>query len=203
MRRLMGLLFCAALFHPTLTASDSLQTTITLQAKSYISRMVTPQSEQSGKPDDATTKALGFDRLVGGRVPPARGDRARSRHRAAHRRRHRQGPAARTGRDRPLAELLLPAPAPCPPTWPGAGGGHRRRHPGAARPGAVPRQPVVGQAGLRAGPVGRGPGRAGHAGRGERRRCPTRPGSRWSRVGTTAELRDARAQGRRRRRRRW
>lgn len=68
MRRLMGLLFCAALFHPTLTASDSLQTTITLQAKSYISRMVTPQSEQSGKPDDATTKALGFDRLVGGRV---------------------------------------------------------------------------------------------------------------------------------------
>lgn len=30
--------------------------------------MVTPQSEQQGKPDDATTRALGFERLVGGRV---------------------------------------------------------------------------------------------------------------------------------------
>ena len=44
------------------------QTTITIQAKSYIARMVTPQSEADGHPDAQTTKALGFDNLVGGRV---------------------------------------------------------------------------------------------------------------------------------------
>jgi hypothetical protein len=47
---------------------QSQQTTITLEAKSYIARMVTEQSEQQGKPDSATTKALGFENLVGGRV---------------------------------------------------------------------------------------------------------------------------------------
>ena len=68
MRRVIGIVVCAALLNPAFTASESTQTAITLQAKSYIARMVTPQSEQSGKPDGATTKALGFDRLVGGRV---------------------------------------------------------------------------------------------------------------------------------------
>ena len=58
--------------------------------------------------------------------------------------------------------------------------GHRRRHPRAARPGAVPRQPVLGQAGVRVRPHRRGPGRPGHADRGQRR--PARSGRRrpWS-----------------------
>ena len=55
-----------------------------------------------------------------------------------------------------------------------------RRHPGATGPGPLPRQPVVGPAGLRAGPGGRRPRRGGHPGRGQRR--PARPGRgrRWS-----------------------
>ena len=56
------------------------------------------------------------------------------------------------------------------------GGRQRRRHPRAARPGALPRQPLLGQAGLRAGRRGRGPRRRGHPGRGQRRRCPTPAG---------------------------
>ena len=51
----------------------------------------------------------------------------------------------------------------------------RRRHPRVPRPGALPRQPLLGPAGLRAGPRRRRPRRRGHPGRRQRRRCPTRP----------------------------
>ena len=53
-------------------------------------------------------------------------------------------------------------------------GGLRRRHPGVPRPGAVHRQPVLGTAGLRAGPDRRCPRRRGDPGR--RQREPARPG---------------------------
>ena len=42
--------------------------TVTVQTKSYIARMVTQKSIDDGRPDAQTTKALGFDDLVGGRV---------------------------------------------------------------------------------------------------------------------------------------
>ena len=58
--------------------------------------------------------------------------------------------------------------------------GLRRRHPGVPRPGALPRQPLLGPAGLRAGPHRRGPRRRGDPGRRQRDACPTRPASRWS-----------------------
>ena len=98
--------------------------------------------------------------------------------RPADRRRHRQGPAARAGRDRPLAELLLRRPDALPPDLAGrhvvvSAGGTRE-----------PLDPVrflgnasSGQAGLRARRGRRRPRRAGHAGRRERRACPTRPAS--------------------------
>ena len=66
----------------------------------------------------------------------------------------------------------------------------RRRHPRVPRPGPLPRQPLLGPAGLRAGPGRRRPRRRGHPGRRQRRRCPTPPASRSSRVETTAQLRD-------------
>jgi hypothetical protein len=68
MRRILLFGAFAVLLNLLYTLAQSPQTTITLQTKSYIARMVTPQSEQQGKPDDATTKALGFEQLVGGRV---------------------------------------------------------------------------------------------------------------------------------------
>jgi hypothetical protein len=42
--------------------------TVTVQAKSYIARMVTAKTERDGKPDVETSRALGFEHLVGGRV---------------------------------------------------------------------------------------------------------------------------------------
>ena len=68
--------------------------------------------------------------------------------------------------------------------------GHRRRHPRAARPGALPRQPLVRQAGLRPGAHRRGPRRAGDADRGERHTADP-AGADVVRVGTTEELRKA------------
>ena len=59
-----------------------------------------------------------------------------------------------------------------------ARGGQRGRHPRAAGPGALPGQPLVGQAGLRAGPYGRGARRPGHPGRRQHRACRTRRGGR-------------------------
>ena len=61
-------------------------------------------------------------------------------------------------------------------------GDQRRRHPRAARPGPLPRQPLLRQAGLRAGPYRRRPRRPGHPGRGQHRaarpgRAPTWCGS--------------------------
>ena len=53
----------------------------------------------------------------------------------------------------------------------------RRRHARAAGPGALPGQPLVGQAGLGAGPGRRGPRRRGGPGRRQRRRCRPRSAS--------------------------
>ena len=50
-----------------------------------------------------------------------------------------------------------------------------RRHPRVPRPGAVPRQPLLGAPGLRAGPRGGRPRRRGDPDRRQRERCPTRP----------------------------
>ena len=110
--------------------------------------------------------------------------RDRARRGPAHRRRHRQGPAARA---RPRSSQLARRPArprrgaasaagPRRPARRGLG----RRHPRVPRPGAVPRQPLVRAAGLRAGPHRGRPRRRGHPGRRQRRRCPTRPASRSS-----------------------
>ena len=78
--------------------------------------------------------------------------------------------------------------------------GQRRRHPRAARPGPLPRQPLLRQAGLRPGPHRRRPRRPGHAGRGQHR--PARPGGRRRRPGRDGRAAArGRAQGRRRRRR--
>jgi hypothetical protein len=41
---------------------------VTIQVKSFIGRMVSDASERSGRPDEATSKALGFEDMVGGRV---------------------------------------------------------------------------------------------------------------------------------------
>jgi hypothetical protein len=50
---------------PAMAQND---TTISLRIKSFISRMVTPETQSSGKPDETTSQALGFSELVGGRV---------------------------------------------------------------------------------------------------------------------------------------
>ena len=105
----------------------------------------------------------------------------RARRGPADRRRHRQGPAARAGRD------LRGLRSRCSPGAPVAPGPRRpprrrlgRRHPRVPRPGPLPRQPLLGPAGLRAGPRRRRPRRRGHPGRRQRRRCPTPPASRSS-----------------------
>ncbi len=114
-----------------------------------------------------------------GHAPLARRHRPRARRGPPDRSRHRQGPAARPGRDlRP--GLRHPRPPRrarrCDDPGPGraAGGGLRRRHPGVPRPGAVHRQPVLGAAGLRPRPNRRRPRRRGHPRR--RQRHPARPG---------------------------
>ena len=68
---------------------------------------------------------------------------------------------------------------------------HRRRHPGAARPGPLPRQPLLRPAGLRAGPRPRPPAAPRSPWSRPTSRCPTRPGSRSSGSARRAELRDA------------
>ena len=71
----------------------------------------------------------------------------------------------------------------------------RRRHPRAARPGALPRQPLQRAAGLRA-RGGRGRARRRRrAGRRPTSRCPTRPASRWCASGPPSS--SARPSGRR------
>ena len=114
----------------------------------------------------------------------ARGHRARRR--PAHRRGHRQGPAARAGRDlRGLPPGARPrGRAAAGPRRP-ARGRQRGRHPRAARPGPLPGQPLLRQAGLRAGPTAaaRGAGVTLVAGQhraarpGGRRRGPRRHGA--------------------------
>ena len=47
---------------------EAQQNSVIVEAKSFIARMVTRKSEVDGVPDAATTKSLGFDKLVGGRV---------------------------------------------------------------------------------------------------------------------------------------
>ena len=119
--------------------------------------------------------------------------------RAAHRHRHRQGPAARAGRDRPARRAAAAPPgraAPRPRRPPR--GRQRRRHPRAARPRPLPGQRLLRAAGLRPRRGRRRPRGPGHARRGERRRCPTRPAPRSSGSAPRRELRDAVAQGRRR-----
>ena len=67
----------------------------------------------------------------------------------------------------------------------------RRRHPRAPRPGALPRQPLLRQAGLRPRPRGGGPRRRGHAGR-RQRRLPDPAGVHGASGSVSArELRDA------------
>ena len=73
----------------------------------------------------------------------------------------------RPGRAVPAAAGPRRAPAAGSGRPPGAG--HRRRHPGGARPGALPRQPVQRPAGVRAGAGRRGPRRRGDGGVRERR----------------------------------
>ena len=86
--------------------------------------------------------------------------------RPAHRRGHRPGPAARARGD--LRRLPAPRSPRCRSRADrgrhrcdlgAAGRRQRRRHARAARPGALPRQPVLGQAGLCAGAGRRGPRR--------------------------------------------
>ena len=61
----------------------------------------------------------------------------------------------------------------------------------AARPGAIPRQPQLGPAGLRARADRGRPRRRGHAGRRPTWRCPTPPASKVVRVDSADELRAA------------
>ena len=122
----------------------------------------------------------------------------------AHRPRHRSRPAARARRDRRAGPAAAGAArrAAARPRRP-AGGRLRGWHPRGAGSRALPRQPVVGPAGLRAGPgrgaarrrgdAGRrahgGPGRPGRGGRGARRL-----GARAARGG--ARRREGRRRGR-------
>ena len=118
--------------------------------------------------------------------------RARPGRRPADRRRHRPGPAARARGDRspPPCALLRRTGRRC-RTSPGRRGGRpRRRHPRAARPGAVPGQPVLRPAGRRAGRGRRRPGRPGHAGRREHRAPGARRASTSSRSRPAEELRE-------------
>ncbi len=78
----------------------------------------------------------------------------------------------------------------------------RRRHPRAARPGAVPRQRLLRQAGLRTGLGRRRARRARDARRGQHRAARPRRDARSSGWAAPLELRDGGAQGRRRGRRR-
>ena len=104
---------------------------------------------------------------------------------------HRQGPAARARRrSSSCAARCWPAARrrPGPGRSPRAGLG--RRHPRAPRPGPLPRQPVLGPAGLRAGPRRGRPGRGGHPGRANVA-LPDPAGVKVVRIETTAELLDA------------
>ena len=133
------------------------------------------------------------------RHPPAsRRRRPAAGGRPADRPRLRPGPAARAGRHRCTRHLSCFSTA---PDALGAGpdrapGGHqRRRHPRAAGPGALPRQPVFGQAGLGPRP---GRGRAGRRrgpGRCQRRGCRRRSGCGWWEVGDGGRARDGDAGG--------
>ena len=121
-----------------------------------------------------------------GHAALARCRRDRARRGPADRCRHRQGTAARPGRDlrarRRPARPGRPArrrPGPGPRRQ--AGGGLGRRHPRVPRPGAVPRQPLVRPDGLRPGPYGGRPRRRGHPRR--RQREPARPRRREGRHG--------------------
>lgn len=91
--------------------------------------------------------------------------------RQADRRRHRQGTARRSGRDRrpgPAAARRASRAAARPRGPPR--GDLRGRHPRTARPGPLPGQPIVGQTGLRARPGRRATRRRGDAGRRAHRR---------------------------------
>ena len=119
------------------------------------------------------------------RDPGQRRDAARARRRSSSSRPRAGSPAptpARAGcpsppRSSTVAATSSPA-ASAGPRRPGRPPrrGLRRRHPGVPRPGAVPRQPLLRPAGLRAGPRRRRPRRRGHAGRRQRRAA--RPGRR-------------------------
>ena len=112
---------------------------------------------------------------------PARRGRDRARRGPPHRRRHRQGPAARPGRDL-RAGPRRPRPRRRRVPRPGRSQGRRlrRRHPRVPRPGPLPRQPVLRPPGLRPRPGRRVAGSARHAG--QRQRVAARPGRRQRRT---------------------
>ena len=138
-----------------------------------------------------------------GHAAPARRDRARAGDRAADRRRHRPGPAARPGRDRRAGRAAAARAVALPADLVGrARPDQRRRHPRAARPGALPRQRVLRPAGLRARHGRRRPRRRRSRWSRPTSSCPTRPAAEVVRVEQRRRAARGRAQGRRRRRRR-